>query len=167
MTLNITPISILRMQTEAIKASMDNHANTRELALAKTKIEECMMWLNQHLLLNPESSEMQGELPLFAKQEEEAAPVKKKTVKAKPEAEVVQPHATAQEALSAQPKIETAHAVQLPTKEEMIQLAKDYGKKNGIEAFLNLLKPFNCKNISELYEAGTEAVQKFYGNLNK
>lgn len=162
MNINIVPVSVLRMQIEAIKASMDNHTNTRELALAKTKIEEGMMWLNQHLLLNPESLDVQEELPLFPK--EEVAPVKKKVVKAEPKVEVIQQQATVQEALEAQPKIAE---VKLPTKEEMIQLAKDFGKKNGIEAFLNLLKPFNCKNVSEVYELGTEAVQKFYDNLNK
>lgn len=163
MITNTIPLSVLRMQLEAIKASMDNHANTRELALAKTKIEECMMWLNQHLHLNPEAAETQDELPLFAEQKAEeapvVAPVKKKATKAEPKIEVAQKKDASEE----QPK--TAE-VKLPTKDELIQLAKDFGKAHGIQAFLDLLKPFNCKNVSEVYELGTEAIEKFYANLN-
>lgn len=167
MTMNSSvPVSVLRIQMEAIKASMDNHPNTRELALAKTKIEEGMMWLNQYLYLNPEATETQDELPLFAEQKAEeasvVAPVKKKVIKAEPKVET-KAEVAQKKASEEQPK---PAEVKLPSKEEMIQLAKDFGKKNGIEAFLNLLKPFNCKNVSEVYELGTEAVQKFYSNLN-
>lgn len=154
MTMNTVPLSILRMQLEAIKVSMEAHTNARELALAKTKIEECIMWLNQHLLLNPDHLEVQEELPILPKVEvaTPAAPVKKKVVKAEPKVEVQE--------------VKVVEETKLPTKEEMIQLAKDFGKKNGIEAFLNLLKPFNCKNVSEVYEIGKDAIQQFYNSLN-
>jgi hypothetical protein len=159
---NLIPVSVLMMQTEAIKASMDNRADTRELALAKTKLEESIMWLTQHLRLNPEVAETQGELSLFNEQKAEEAPVKKKANKTKPEVEVVQQPATMQKAEEVQPK---AVEVKLPSKEEMIQLAKDFGKANGVEAFLNLLKSFDCKNVSEVYGLGTEAVEKLYNTI--
>ena len=165
MTTNAIPLSVLRMQLEAIKASMDNHANTRELALSKTKIEECMMWLNQHLYLNPEYLETQDELPLFnhaeipaaepveEKKDKPVAP-KKKAIKVEPKEEVQTP------------KEEILNKPTLPSKDELIQLAKDFGKAHGVQAFLDLLKLFNCKNVSEVYGLGTEAIERFYANLN-
>lgn len=128
---------------------------TRELSLTITKVEEAIMWLDKTIVLSqptlfdnipPQENPNQGRLfddnmePVIVGEPKE----KKLKVKKEKVAEVVEEKKT---------------EIKLPSKEDVIFMAKEYSKKNGSgEAFLKVLETFGATKISEVYAKGDAAV---------
>lgn len=135
---------------------------TRELSLTITKIEEAIMWLDKVITLSqptlfdnlpPQENPNQGRLfddnmePVIIEEPKEKKPKirKEKTV------EVIE---------------EKKADVKLPSKEDVIFMAKEYSKKHGSgEAFLKVLETFGATKISEVYAKGDAAVMNLVDSI--
>lgn len=166
----ISNLNLNRDRLNEVLFSLAKEEKKRELSLVLTKVEEAIMWLDKAIYLAQptlfdnvphQENPNQGRLfddnghPVIVHEE----PKEKKTRKAREtRVEVVQQHTTAQEALEAQPKIEEVKEQPVPTKEEVIFMAKEYSKKHTPDAFLKVLETFGATKISEVYAKGNTAV---------
>lgn len=136
--------------------------STRNVNIALQKVDEAVMWLRHQLFLprqdnsqqpslfdNPPQQDNPNKSRLFDGGNTEPVIIeepkeKKQKIKKEKTAEVIE---------------EKKASVQLPSKEEVIFMAKEYTKKHGDpEAFLKVLETFGAAKISEVFEKGDTAV---------
>lgn len=160
----ISNLEMNRQGLNEVLFSLIKKEKTRELSLTITKVEEAIMWLEKAIAMAqptlfdniPESNPNQGMLNFDAPVVEE--PKEKKPKIKKEKVEVVEPTS----------KVESTEkpAEKLPSKEDVIFMAKEYSKKHGSgEAFLRVLETFGATKISEIYAKGDAAVRNLVDSI--
>ena len=147
----------------AVSVAINNNYTGFESNMAQHKLEEARMWFDQSSKMQPvqctpEINTDQLELALAVKGKCERKIYQKCTT------EDCEEHPKGQRKPYEAPSAE--EAPKLPTKEELIFMAKEFGKTHGADNFVSLLGTFNAKNISELYAQGEEVVLKFVSAIS-
>ena len=137
---------------------------SRELSLTITKIEEAIMWLEKAIAIEQNitnGNPNQGELLFGDNLQQVVANEEPKKYKLDTDGVKVEIVGSTFELESTEKPAE-----KLPSKEEVIFMAKEYSKKHGSgEAFLKVLETFGATKISEVYAKGDDAVRNLVNSI--
>lgn len=165
----ISNLNLNRDRLNEVLFSLAREEKKRELSLVLTKVEEAIMWLDKAIYLaqptlfdNVKVQEDSNQGKLFDDNGEPIIKPKATRKKAEPKVEKViltdTPYVVGLVVADEQEKPVEAKEQPLPTKEEVIFMAKEYSKKHTPDAFLKVLETFGATKISEVFAKGNQAV---------
>lgn len=150
----------------SVSVAINNSYFGFESHMAQHKLEEARLWLAQSSKMQPIqcTPEINLNQPELALVPEESDKPKNKPTRPRVEKVILTDSPQCVGLVVEEPEAQTP---MLPSKEELIFMAKDFGKTHGADNFVSLLGTFNAKNISELYAQGDAVVLKFVSAVSK
>lgn len=145
----------------AMSVAISNNYFGFESNMAQHKLEEARLWLAQSSKMQP----VQSTPKINSNQSEPASVPEESDKPTRPRVEkvILMDNPQCVGLVVEEPEVQTPR---LPSKEELIFMAKEFGKTHGADNFVLLLGTFNAKNISELYAQGDDVVLKFVSAIS-